>query len=163
MTNENTTKDHMKLLFQRPNEPLFTVKGDGKSAFDVPSTFYGERYKTIGAAISTRLGDAVEVIHLRSDISLPNLDFTKSLKIHGPFSLFNRKHQEISGQLIKLFIDLPDPDTLLSTAAYCKDRVNPYLFLVSEIESNMFEKRFLDTKKNVFISSVVCFGSGHPT
>lgn len=125
-----TAKDHLKLLFQRPNEPLFTVKDNGKTAFDVPYEFYNDRYKAIGTTLSTRLGDSVERIHLRSDISIPNLDFAKELKIHGPFSLFNKRHQEIAGQLIKVFLDLPDPDVLLPTAAYCKDRVNPYLFMV---------------------------------
>lgn len=126
-----TAKDDLKLLFERPKEPLFTTKDNGKVAFDVPPDYYTDRYKPIGLSLSSRLGEDVErTVHLRS-VEKPNLDFAKSVKLRGPFSLFNRKHQEIAGQLTGIFLDAPDVETLLSTAAYVKDRINPYLFQVS--------------------------------
>lgn len=132
MSNTNSANDNIKKLFQRPNEPLFTLKDNGKTAFEVPADFYVDRYKTIGETISNRVGEDVErnIIHLTS-VPHPSLDFTKTLPIKGPFSLFKKSHLEIAGQMIKIFLDLPDPMTLLSTAAYIKDRVNPYLFLVN--------------------------------
>lgn len=127
---KKTAKDDLKLLFERPREPLFTKKDNGKTVFDVPEEYFTDRYKSIGISLSNRLSEDVErVVHLRS-IPLPNLDFTKSIKVRGPFSLFNQKHQEIAGQLTNIFLDAPDVDTLLSTAAYAKDQVNPYLFQV---------------------------------
>lgn len=100
--------------------------------FHVPQDYYTDRYKPIGISLSNRLlGDDVErTVQLRS-ITKPNLDFTNPLKLRGPFSLFNRKHQEIASQLTNIFLDASDVETLLSTAAYVKDRVNPYLFQVS--------------------------------
>lgn len=132
MTNQNLVKDNIVLLFQRPNEPLFAPKDNGKVVFDVPSEFYTDRYKTIGTTISSRFGTNVDkTVHLRSDIQLPNLDFTKSIKKQGPFSLFNKQHQQIAGELIQIFLEVPDLETLLSAAAYCKDRTNAYLFTVN--------------------------------
>lgn len=125
-------KESIKLLFQRPNEPLFSAKNNGKTAFEVPADFFPERYKTIGTSLTSRIGEDVqETIHLRADIPHPDLDFTKSIKRFGPFSLFNKKHQEIAGRLIEIFLNEPDAETLLATAAYVKDRVNPYLFVVN--------------------------------
>lgn len=121
--------NNIKLLFQRPNEPLFTVKDNGKAVFELPPDFYTERYQTIGATLSSRIGEDIErTIHLRS-IQHPNIEFTKPIKMHGTFSLFNKMHQQIAGQLIKLLMDTPEQD-FISTAAFIKDRINPYLFLV---------------------------------
>lgn len=129
MSTKSAIEDSINLLFQRPNEPLFTVKDNGKTAFEVPSDFYTERYKTIGASLSSRIGEDVErTVHLRS-IQHPNLDFTKAIKLRGSFSLFNKTHQHVAGDLIKILLDVSEDD-FVSMAAYIKDRVNPYLFLV---------------------------------
>lgn len=122
--------DTITLLFQRPNEPLFTAKDNGKTVFELPSDFYTERYESIGMSIGLRVGeDAERTIPLRS-VQHPNLDFTRPIRIRGPFSLFHRQHQVIAGQLITILLQTPIDD-LVSMAAYIKDRVNPYLFLVS--------------------------------
>lgn len=59
----------------------------------------------------------------------PNIDFAKAVRVRGPFSLFNRTHQQVAGQLVQIFLDSPAND-FVSTAAFVKDRINPYLFLV---------------------------------
>lgn len=128
----NGITDGIRLLFQRPNEPLFTVKDNGKTTFELPSDFYTERYKTIGPSLSTRIGEDVEkTIHLRP-VQQPNLDFTKPIKLRGSFSLFSKSHQIIAGELIRILLELPEDD-FISTAAFIKDRVNPYLFLVGNV------------------------------
>lgn len=120
------------LLFDRPIEPLFTKKQNGKVAFEVPQEYYTDRYKPIGISLSTRLGEEVDrTVPLNPIQQLPNLDFASPVRRRGTFSLFNRSHQEIAGQLIQLFIDAPNTDGFLSLAAYVKDRVNPYLYQVS--------------------------------
>lgn len=121
--------DAVTLLFQRPNEPLFTAKDNGKTIFEVPPEFYTERYESIGAVVTDRLGeDAERTIPLRK-IQPPNLEFTRPIQIRGPFSLFNRQHQRIAGELVEILLQTP-VDDVVSMAAYIKDRVNPYLFLV---------------------------------
>lgn len=122
--------DSIQLLFQRPNEPLFTAKNDGKTVFELPPSFYTERYQTIGAAIGDRLGEDVERIVTLRNIQPPNLEFTKPIAIRGSFSLFNKTHQTIAGQLIGILMDVPEAE-FISFAAYIKDRLNPYLYLVS--------------------------------
>lgn len=129
MTNKSAVEDGIHLLFQRPNEPLFTLKDNGKTAFEFPPEFYTERYQAIGPNLSSRLGEDVErTVRLRQ-IQHPNLDFTKVIKLRGPFSLFNKTHQRVAGNLIQILLDASEDD-FVSTAAYIKDRVNPYLFTV---------------------------------
>lgn len=116
------------LLFQRPLEPLFTKKDNGTAAFDVPESFYTERYKPLGTQLNSRFGEDVETRIPLKEIAPLNLDFTAQVKIDGTFSLFNRSHKTIAGKLIKLLMDAPDNDSFLARAAYAKDRCNPYLF-----------------------------------
>jgi len=53
-------------------------------------------------------------------VSQPDYSFTSPLKRDAPFSLFNTKHREIAGRLIKLWMEVPDVSSLLSTAAFAK-------------------------------------------
>lgn len=124
-------KNNLLLLFQKPLEPVFTVKDNGKTAFDLPDSYYTDRYKPIGTELSSRFGDDVEKRVSLVSIDPPDLSFASSLKKTSGFSLFNQKHKEIAAQLTKIFLDTPDSATLLSTAAYVKDRVNVYLFQYS--------------------------------
>lgn len=124
-------KSNLLLLFQKPLEPVFTLKDNGKTAFDLPQEYYTDRYKPIGAELSSRFGDDVEKRVTLVTVAPPDLTFANSLKRTAGFSLFNQKHKEIAAQLTKIFLDTPDASTLLSTAAYVKDRVNIYLFQYS--------------------------------
>lgn len=133
MSEKSDIVEGIKILFQRPNEPSFTKKDNGKTAFELPLDFYSERYKNIGSFLSSRMGEDVErTVHLRQ-IQRPNLDFTSVIKLHGPFSLFNKTHQRVAGELIKIMLETTQQD-FVSMAVYIKDRVNPYLFLVSSTE-----------------------------
>lgn len=124
-------KSNLLLLFQKPLEPVFTLKDNGKTAFDLPQEYYTDRYKPIGAELSSRFGDDVEKRVTLVTVAPPDLTFANSLKRTAGFSLFNQKHKEIAARLTKIFLDTPDASTLLSTAAYVKDRVNIYLFQYS--------------------------------
>lgn len=122
-------KNNLLLLFQKPREPLFTPRNGGQTGFDVPESFFTDRYRPIGTTLSTRFGENVtSKVTLRPLATPPNLDFASNLNRTGGFSLFNQTHKEMAGQLTKLFMDQPDATSLLSMAAYIKDRVNVYLF-----------------------------------
>ncbi|XP_076237383.1 phenoloxidase subunit A3 isoform X2 [Calliopsis andreniformis] len=46
-----------------------------------------------------------------------------------PFSLFIPAHRKISSRLIDIFLGMRTYEDLLSVAAYCRDRVNPNMFI----------------------------------
>ncbi|XP_037941821.1 phenoloxidase 2-like [Teleopsis dalmanni] len=125
-----TDQKALELMFQRPLEPIFTSRDNGKAAFDVPDSYYTDRYQSARDEVQLdRFGDDVETkIPLRELAKKPNLDFTKKLGKRQQFSLFNDKHKEIAGKLIKIFLDAPDVASLIPLCAYVKDRVNPVLF-----------------------------------
>lgn len=121
--------NNLLLLFQKPREPLFTPRNGGRTGFDVPESFFTDRYRPIGTTLSTRFGaNVTNKVALRPLAALPNLEFTSNLNRSGGFSLFNQNHKGMAGQLTKMFMDQPDAASLLSFAAYIKDRVNVYLF-----------------------------------
>ncbi|CAH0557365.1 unnamed protein product [Brassicogethes aeneus] len=122
------SKKNILLLFDRPKEPVFMVKGKENSVFDVPQEYLDDKYKPIGAQIVNRFGeDANEKIPV-SRISLPPLGDILELKRNENFSLFLPKHRRIAGKLIDIFLGMRNVDELLSCAVYARDRVNPYLF-----------------------------------
>ncbi|XP_044761569.1 phenoloxidase 1 [Coccinella septempunctata] len=122
------TKKHISLLFERPQEPVFVAKGDGKVVFDIPNNYLADRYKPIGVQLASRFGeDAGERVAVKQ-ISIPNLGDILDLPRHSNFSLFVPKHRRLAGKLINIFLGVRSVDDLLSVAVYCRDRVNPYLF-----------------------------------
>lgn len=122
-------KNNLLLLFQKPREPLFSPRDGGSTGFDMPENFFTDRYRPIGSDLATRFGQGVtRKVALRPLATLPNLDFALNLNLTGGFSLFNQTHKTMAGQLTKIFMDQPDAASLLSCAAYIKDRVNLYMF-----------------------------------
>lgn len=128
----SSSNENLLLLFRKPNEPVFTKKDDGKTVIEVPEEYYTDRYRPLGGELSTRFGeDVTNKVTLKPLKTFPDLSFLSTLRKDGAFSLFNDVHKEMAGKLIKLFMDQPDAATLLSCAAYCKDRVNVDLFQYS--------------------------------
>lgn len=121
-------KEDLLLLFQRPLEPSFFPKNDGKTSINLPSNFYTDRYKSIGQELQTRFGEeATNTINV-APTKIPEIKFAEVIKKDGSFSPFIPLHQKIAGQLIALFMEQPDVKTLFAVSAYCRDRLNPYLF-----------------------------------
>ncbi|XP_061387445.1 phenoloxidase 2-like, partial [Musca vetustissima] len=121
----------LKLLFDRPLEPVFTARDGGKAIFLIPKSFYSEEYADISDKISTRFGKPSEIkmqIPVRDLEQKPDLTFARKIGKRSQFSLSNRMHQDIAAQLIKIFVDASNEDVFISTCVYCKDRVNPFLF-----------------------------------
>lgn len=122
-------KNNLLLLFQKPREPLFVPRNGGQTGFDIPAHFFTDRYRPIGTDLSTRFGGNVtNKVALSPLTTIPNLEFASNLSLSGAFSLFNQTHKGMAGQLTKIFMDERDATSLLSCAAYIKDRVNIYLF-----------------------------------
>lgn len=120
-------KKVIDLLFQRPLEPSFTSRDNGRTLIDLPESFITDRYKGESIEFQSRFGDQVDTRIPLKDIKKPDLSFiTLDKKKH--FSLFNESHKTQAGKLMKLFLDAPDLGTFGSLATYVKDRINPVLF-----------------------------------
>ncbi|XP_034653505.1 phenoloxidase 2 [Drosophila subobscura] len=125
----NTDLKALELLFQRPLEPVFTTRDQGKVVLELPDSFYTDRYRNDTVAVSNRFSQDVDLkIPVQELANKPNLDFAKKLGRKNQFSLFNDRHREIASQLITLFMGAPNLKQFVSLAAYTKDRLNPVLF-----------------------------------
>ncbi|XP_040154744.1 phenoloxidase 2-like [Anopheles arabiensis] len=126
-----TDANNILALLQRPLEPTFLPKDDGKTVIDLPDEFLTDRYRPIGAELQSRFSnDAEQRIPVRS-VPMPDLSFANGIDRRGAFSLFAPKHRDAAGALINLFLQQPDFATLMSVATYCRDRLNPVLFQYS--------------------------------
>jgi len=113
----------VELLFQRPLEPVFTARDQGKSSFDLPESFYADRYSSDIVEVTNRVSSSMGMetrIPVQDLIQKPNLDFTNKLGRKDEFSLFSPIHKEIASQLIAMYIDAPDLKQFISLAAYTK-------------------------------------------
>ncbi|KAH8394837.1 hypothetical protein KR222_007866 [Zaprionus bogoriensis] len=125
----NTDLKALELLFQRPLEPVFTTRDSGKTVFDLPDSFYTDRYRNNTEEVSNRFSQNVETrIPLRELTQKPNLDFVKKLGRKEQFSLFNTTHRDMATDLIEKYMKAANVEQFASLAAYTKDRVNPILF-----------------------------------
>ncbi|XP_053676143.1 phenoloxidase 8 [Anopheles nili] len=126
-----TDANDLLALLQRPLEPTFLPKDDGKTVIDLPEDFLTDRYRPIGAELQSRFtNDAEQRIPVRQ-VTTPDLSFANGIQRRGAFSLFVPKHRDAAAALINLFIEQPDVQTLMSVASYCRDRLNPVLFQYS--------------------------------
>ncbi|XP_037809670.1 phenoloxidase 2-like [Lucilia sericata] len=126
---KTTNRKALELLFDRPLEPVFTARDDGKAVFDLPESYYNEQYVDVKDEIQSRFSEDVDVkIPLRELKPKPDLSFTRPLGKRKQFSLFNSIHRSIAARLIDIFMSSPNEDIFIATCAYCKDRVNPFLF-----------------------------------
>ncbi|XP_052872969.1 phenoloxidase 8-like [Anopheles cruzii] len=139
-------------LLQRPLEPTFLPKDDGKTVIDVPEEFLTDRYRPIGAELQSRFtSDAEQRIPVRNVPSTPDLSFANGIQKRGAFSLFIPMHRDAAAALINLFLGQPDVQTLMSVATYCRDRLNAVLFQYALAVAIQHRE---DTK-NVNIPSIV--------
>lgn len=126
---KSNNKKALELLFERPLEPVFTTRNDGKAVFELPESYYSEQYIDVKDDIQSRFSEDVDVkIPLRELQQKPDLSFTRPLGIRKQFSLFNNIHRSIAARLIDIFMKSPNEEIFIATCAYCKDRVNPFLF-----------------------------------
>lgn len=119
---------NLLLLFERPNEPVFTPKGAENAVFEVPDNFLTEKYQPIGSEIQSRFGDEADVRIPVQNIAQPNLRIAMQLGRQENFSLFIPKHRKIAASLIDIFMGVRSINDLQSVAVYARDRVNPQLF-----------------------------------
>lgn len=115
-------------LLQRPMEPTFYPKNDGKTLMELPDEYLTDRYRPIVDELQTRFTDNVDVRIPVRNLGLPDISFAQVIDRRGSFSLFIEKHRQIASQLIGLFLQQPDVSSLISVASYSRDRLNVFLF-----------------------------------
>ncbi|XP_055916809.1 phenoloxidase 1-like [Eupeodes corollae] len=123
----NQTTQALWLLSQNPQQLVFIPRGP--IALDVPKSFFPPRL----AGKADKIFDQYEGNPWLKRISVldiqePNLDFAARHGRKAPFTLFNPNDRNVSSQLISLLMAQKDPKSLISMAAYIRDRVNPFLF-----------------------------------
>lgn len=80
-------KNNLLLLFERPNEPVFTPKGKDNAVFEVPDNFLTEKYQPIGAEVQSRFGEEAGMRIPVQNIAVPDLKIPMQLGRQENFSL----------------------------------------------------------------------------
>ncbi|KAL0818191.1 hypothetical protein ABMA28_008700 [Loxostege sticticalis] len=120
-----------ELLFDRPNEPLITPKGDNNAIFQLTEQHLPQGYESNGIELNDRFGDdAGERIPLQNLSKVPQFRVANQLPTDADFSLFLPKHQEMATEVIDVLMSVPDNQLqeLLSTCVFCRTNLNPQLF-----------------------------------
>lgn len=117
------------LMFDRPLEPLLMPKGTYANwVFDLPDVFLKNRHRNLSVKIKKRFArKGVQPIVVKNT-TIPDISIPLQISRFESFSLLLPKHKEIAGKLIDIFMEPRNCEDLISTAAYIRDRINPYLF-----------------------------------
>ncbi|XP_015593471.1 phenoloxidase 1 [Cephus cinctus] len=116
-------------LFDRPAEPVYVPKGDNKVAFDIPANYLPDRYRSVATEVLNRFGEDTQSKIPVKEISLPDLSIPLQLGRRDPFSLFIPAHRKVAARLIDIFMGMRTYEDFLSVAVYCRDRLNPNMFI----------------------------------
>ncbi|XP_017796963.1 PREDICTED: LOW QUALITY PROTEIN: phenoloxidase 2-like [Habropoda laboriosa] len=122
-------KSGILYLFDRPAEPVYVPKGEKKVAFDIPSDYLPDRYRPVATQVFNRFGDDADTKLQVKQITLPDLSVPMQLGRHQAFSLFIPSHRKLAARLIDIFLGMRTYDDFLSIAVYCRDRLNPNMFI----------------------------------
>ncbi|XP_060806548.1 phenoloxidase subunit 2 [Amyelois transitella] len=120
-----------QLLFDRPNEPLITPKGDKGTLFQLTEDLLPKDYEANGLELNNRFGDdAEDKIPLKPLRSPPRFPIASQLPVDADFSLFLPRHQEMATEVIDTLLSVPTDQLqdLLSTCVYARGNLNPQLF-----------------------------------
>ncbi|XP_053617529.1 phenoloxidase subunit 2 [Plodia interpunctella] len=120
-----------QLLFDRPNEPLITPKGDKGTLFQLTEDLLPKDYEANGLELNNRFGDdADDKIPLKPLRSPPRFPIASQLPVDSDFSLFLPRHQEMATEVIDTLLSVPTDQLqdLLSTCVYARGNLNPQLF-----------------------------------
>ncbi|KAL0818173.1 hypothetical protein ABMA28_008687 [Loxostege sticticalis] len=122
----------LELLFDRPNEPLITPKGDEQVLFKLNEDLLPKDYEANGIALNNRFGEdeGVKTIDLAPLARKPQFPLASQLPRDADFSLFLPKHQAMADEVIDKLLEVPKDDMaqLLSTCVYARGQLNPQLF-----------------------------------
>lgn len=123
--------DSLQLLFDRPNEPMVSLKGDKKALFQLTEKHLSDDYKRNGIEINNRFGkEANEVIPVKELQRVPRFNKAKRLRHDQEFSILLPAHQEMADEVIDELLAVPENQLqdFLSTCVFARVNLNPQLF-----------------------------------
>ncbi|XP_052739225.1 phenoloxidase 1 [Bicyclus anynana] len=158
--------ENFKVLFDRPNEPMVSPKGNENVLFQLTEQFLGDDYKTNGIEINNRFGEkANRVVPLKSLQRVPAFTKARKLPADAEFSVFLPAHQEMADEVIDELLAVPENQLqdLLSTCVFARVNLNPQLFnycysvalMHRNDTSNIPIQNFAETFPSKFVDSKV--------
>ncbi|KAK9503579.1 hypothetical protein O3M35_010108 [Rhynocoris fuscipes] len=130
MSSSKSKAESILHLFDRPTEPVFMPKGSNDAVFDVPEEYVVEKYRKFGKNdLFNRLGGSGERIPVKKINNLPDLTIPMRVNRRAPFTLFLPLHRQCAAKLIEIFMGVRSLDDFLATTVYCRDRLNPHLYI----------------------------------
>lgn len=123
-----TENRSFQALLQRPIEPSFMPKDNGKTSLIIPDEYLTDRYRPLAGELQTRFTGGAELEIPVRNVKIPDITFAEVIDRRAAFSLFVEKHRDIAGRLIDVFVKVSDPSSLVAVATYARDRLNPYMF-----------------------------------
>nr|WJJ70400.1 venom protein U-MPTX.15-34 [Megalopyge opercularis] len=121
----------LSLLFQRPNEPIVSLKGQDDSVFQLTPQFLPKGYETNGIDLNNRVGeDAAFKIPLKNLAQVPQFPKASQLPHDVDFSILIPRHQEMATEVIQVLMSVPENQMqdFLSTCVFTRANLNPQLF-----------------------------------
>lgn len=120
------------LLFEHPLESLVFPRRGGRVCFEIPEQYRTNRLKELIPQLTTSQNNMwtnVQNFIKVETMDIPDLSFAFELKPTDTYSEFIPKHREIAGALIKILMNHEKLEDLLSVSVYCREHLNPYLFI----------------------------------
>ncbi|XP_046989756.1 phenoloxidase 1-like [Schistocerca americana] len=125
-------RDKMKffhLVMERLNEPISLRKGiDRDTAFSIPTEYHSDRFQTVDIVDRSGFPGSLQQVDIKR-IKLPDITSPMKLDWKENFSIFLPAHREYAAELVKIFMEMENVEDLLSASVYCRERINPYLFV----------------------------------
>lgn len=123
------SKREILSLFNRPKEPIFMGNKDNNISFNIPVNYLPNEFQASAADILSRFQSTNDEKIVLNNITLPDLTIPMKLDRQQAFSLFIPTHQTYAKHLINLFLSMKTYEDLLSLTIYCRDRINPGMFM----------------------------------
>jgi hypothetical protein len=101
MNNQNR---NLRLLFERPAEPLFIPKGEDKVFFQTPSNYIPESYQEFGQELQAQHAAVAASIVPVQSVALPDLTALLRMDRTSNLSFLIKNHRELATMLIEIFL-----------------------------------------------------------
>ncbi|XP_076223003.1 phenoloxidase 1-like [Nomia melanderi] len=124
-----TPKYAILYLFLRPTELIIKPKGEQKVGFDIPVSYWPERYQNKRDELLGRFCECDTLIPVKEMEYLPDFTIPRQLGRNDSFSIFHPKHAKAAAVLIEAFMNTETYEDFLSLATCCREQMNIEMFI----------------------------------